>query len=160
MGGHPWFYVVDYDKDPARALALLRQREFKAGRYNPAMPFPPFPIGPDTPSPGPRHRTIAEDGTRSILDIDAISDQPDYCVAAPLDPEILRDIYGTDHPSRAMVGEDYEFFEALDERGQGCYFTLYEDDRPAYLLFAGIPSTNPSRFQEHERSAGGEKAPH
>jgi hypothetical protein len=145
MGGHPWFYVVDYDSNPGRALELLRQREFRAGRYNPAMPFPPFPIGPETPSPGPKHRSIdeareaaAEDGTRSILDIDAVSDQPDYCMAAPLDPEILRDIYGTDRPSRTMVEEDdYEFLEALEERGQGCYFTLYEDDRPAFLLFAG-----------------------
>lgn len=145
MGGHPWFYVVDYDSDPGRALELLRQREFRAGRYNPAMPFPPFPIGPETPSPGPKHRSIeeareaaAEDGTRSILDIEAISGQPDYCMAAPLDPEILLGIYGTDRPSREMVEEDdYEFLEALEERGQGCYFALYEEDRPTFLLFAG-----------------------
>jgi hypothetical protein len=40
MGGHPWWYLVPYEKDVAKSLEALRQREFKAGRYNPAEDFP------------------------------------------------------------------------------------------------------------------------
>jgi hypothetical protein len=45
MGGHPWFYFVDYEPDVNAALQKLRQQEFRAGRYNPAIGFPEFPIG-------------------------------------------------------------------------------------------------------------------
>ena len=59
MGGHFYWYVVDYQPDIA------------AGRYNPAMMFPPFPVSTDSPAPGPKHRSIEAaleasdaDGTR------------------------------------------------------------------------------------------------
>ena len=38
MGGHPYYYVVPYQQDVERALAVLRENEFRAGRYYPAMP--------------------------------------------------------------------------------------------------------------------------
>lgn len=76
MGGHPYWYVVPYQPDIGAALEQLRQREFAAGRYNPVIPFPEFPVGPDSPSPGAKHKSIPEamttareDGTRSILDL-------------------------------------------------------------------------------------------
>jgi hypothetical protein len=37
MGGHAWFYFVDYEPDINAALRKLREREFRAGRYNPAV---------------------------------------------------------------------------------------------------------------------------
>jgi hypothetical protein len=37
MGAEPWFYFVDYQSDINQCLQELRQREFKAGRYNPAV---------------------------------------------------------------------------------------------------------------------------
>jgi len=145
MGGHPWFYIVDFDSDASRALHQLREREFRAGRYNPVVPYPSFPVKADAPSPGPKHRTIEEalmaskeDGTRSILDIDTIADQFDYGVAAPLDPEILIEIYGTDRPTRELVEKDCRFLEEIPDRGQCIYFTLYDEvGQPSYLLFAG-----------------------
>ena len=36
MGAHPWFYVVPYQSDIRKAMLELREREFRAGRYNPA----------------------------------------------------------------------------------------------------------------------------
>ncbi len=39
MGGHPYWYFVPYSENPKVALEALREREFKAGRYNPVLPF-------------------------------------------------------------------------------------------------------------------------
>ena len=36
MGGHPYWYFVPYQENIQEALNALRQREFQAGRYNPA----------------------------------------------------------------------------------------------------------------------------
>ncbi len=41
MGGEPWYYFVPYQADINKALQELRQREFKAGCYNPVIPFQP-----------------------------------------------------------------------------------------------------------------------
>ena len=91
MAAHPYWYFVEYKEDLGEALEELRTREFQAGRYNPANPFLMFPVDPNSPSPGTQHDSIAEamedaaeDGTRSILDIQKIADEPDFCVAAPL----------------------------------------------------------------------------
>ena len=40
MGGHPYWYTVDYQEDISAALNALRKREFVAGRYNPVTPYP------------------------------------------------------------------------------------------------------------------------
>ncbi len=51
MGGEPYWYFVKYKPDLDSVLQELRDREFQAGRYNPATPFLRFPI--DTSKPGP-----------------------------------------------------------------------------------------------------------
>lgn len=145
MGGHPWFYIVDYDDDAARALCRLRDREFKAGRYNPVMPFPPFPVEAGSPSPGPKHGSIgealaasAENGTRSILDIEMVGEDLDYGVAAPLDPELVFELYGTEQPTRELVEKDSRFLDVIPDRGQCVYFPLYDEAKqPRHLLFVG-----------------------
>ena len=42
MGGEPYWYFVPYQSNIQAALDSLRAREFKAGRYNPVMPFQRF----------------------------------------------------------------------------------------------------------------------
>lgn len=82
MGADPYFYVVDYDEDVEAALERLREREFKAGRYRPAVDWPQDYLGGPEPKPAPgaQHDSIdavfeeaAEeghpDGTASILDL-------------------------------------------------------------------------------------------
>ena len=142
MGGHPWWYLVPYEEDVLKSLEALRQREFKAGRYNPAESFPKFPVDPDH-APGCKHPSIDEarddadaDGTRSILDVSRISPAPDYDAVAPLDDDALMEFFGTTKPSIDDVEDNDDLFDEI-ERGQGIYIVVYEDDQPSQIFFAG-----------------------
>src|SRR4051812_6155956 len=108
MGAEPYFYFVRHQPDVDAALQELRRREFRAGRYNPALPFVESPIDPNSPSPGAQHASIEEaleeadaDGTRSILDLDHVAGEPDFGAVTPLDDGVLEDLYGTTQPTRA-----------------------------------------------------------
>jgi hypothetical protein len=143
MGADPYWYVVRYEPDIDSALQSLRQREFLAGRYNPVMPFPRFPLGPNPPAPGAGHATIEEafedagaDGTRSILDLDRVSDEPEFGVVTTLADETLIRLFGTTRPSREMVESNHDFWEDI-ERGEGICIILYKDDKPDEIFFAG-----------------------
>jgi hypothetical protein len=143
MGAHPYWYYVDYQPDLNKALQDLRQREFRAGRYNPVIPFLHFPIDATSPSPGNQHPTIEDamgdadaDGTRSILDILAIGDEPDFCLACPLEDEQLLELYGTTQPSREMIEQNDDFLEEL-ERGHAVYIIAYAQGIPKEIYFAG-----------------------
>ena len=144
MGGEPYWYFVPYQPNIQAALDALRAREFKAGRYNPVLPFQRFPVDADSPAPGNKHRTIEAaqeaadaDGTRSILDIERIGEEPDFSTAAAVPPEELEEIFGTSKPTRAMVEDNFDFFESV-ERGHGIYIVLYEGEKPSEILFAGV----------------------
>jgi hypothetical protein len=143
MGAVPYWHFVKYQPDVNAALQELREGEFRAGRYNPVIPFPPSPVGPDSPAPAARHRTIREairaagaDGTRSILDLERVSKEARSGAVAPFPDEVLLDLYGTTRPTRGMVeqGADSEYLE----RGQGVYIILYRGDRPDEIFFAGL----------------------
>jgi hypothetical protein len=143
MGGHPWFYYVDYEPDIEAALQKLRRREFSAGRYNPAIDFPEFPVDEDSPAIGAQHGSIEEaledadaDGTRSILDMLNVSDTTDYSVVAPLSSEQLLQLFGTDKPTYEMLEDSEDLYEVL-ERGKGAYVIAYKDAQPSKILFAG-----------------------
>src|SRR3954471_20193634 len=132
MGGEPYWYFVKYKPDLDSVLRELRDREFRAGRYNPAMPFLSFPLDLNRPGPGARHGSIEEafeeadaDGTRSILDMERVGDEQDFQVVAPLARETLLELFGTERPTREAVEESEEMFDAL-ERGMGVYVIIYE----------------------------------
>jgi hypothetical protein len=143
LGGHPWFYFVEYEQDVNAALQKLRRREFEAGRYNPAVGFPAFPVTPESPAPGAQHGSIEEaveasdaDGTRSILDMERVADDPDFNTVAPLSRETLLELFGTAEPARETVEGSEELFDVL-ERGEGVYIIVYEEKRPSGIFFAG-----------------------
>ena len=127
MGGHPYQYVVDYDDDLQAALDRLRKEVFRKGDYygadkRPATPEDALELANAT-------------GTRSILDILKVQDEPDYCVAAPLSSEDLTRYFGTDRPSPEAVEASDEFWEDL-ERGKARYVVVYEGDQRK-VFFAG-----------------------
>ncbi len=64
------------------------------------------------PGPGRQHETIEEaqieadaDGTRSILDIDRVANEPDFGVAQRLTEEELQELLGTTTPTGEQVLE-------------------------------------------------------
>src|SRR4051812_35761551 len=130
MGASPYFYFVPYQSNIGAALRQLREREFRAGRFNPVTPFPEFPVVAGEEGNAHSYSNIdaarqdaAEDGTRSILDLDDIAENPDFCVAAPLPADVLIELYGTDKPTREMVEANDGFLEDV-ERGHGVYIVL------------------------------------
>lgn len=144
MGAHPWFYLAPYQPDVRRAMLELRDHEFRAGRYNPVVPFPHMTGG----APGAQHASIEEareaadaDGTRSIVDMDDVADEPadpddpQYGVVSPVALELLQGLYGTTQSTRQMVS-DLAFLEEV-ERGTGVYVVVYDQGKPSELCFAG-----------------------
>lgn len=143
MGADPYWYFAPYQTDVEKALKELQIKEFEAGRYNPVTPFPDFPVTPDSEAPGAKHDSIdeariagEEDGTRSILDIQSIVDEPCFLGAFELQSEDLIEIYNTEKPTRKMVEENMDFFDYID-RGHALYFVIYKDEMPSEILFAG-----------------------
>ena len=128
MGAEPYDYTVSYDPDIQGALDKLRKRVFDSGDYNGAE------FNPATPEAA-LEMTDA-DGTRSILDIQRISDAPDFNCAAPFTSDELKRYFGTDKPTKAMLDQSPEFWEDLG-RGMARYVILYESDEPTQIYFAG-----------------------
>jgi hypothetical protein len=128
MGGLPYKYVVAYQQDAQAALDALRADVFTRGDYHRAATRP---------------RTIrealkrsADTGTRSILDIERISQAPDYSRAAPLTPAELARYFGTAMPSVKMVEDSEDLWQDL-ERGKARYVVAYEEGVARYLVFIG-----------------------
>jgi hypothetical protein len=136
MGAEPWSYFVPYVPDFQTALEQLREREFTAGRYNPAIGYGRPLSVEERPSTIEEARELADaDGTRSILDMDQVGDEADYGVAKRLSPTELQNYFGTTQPTRLDI-EQAEFWEDI-ERGQGICCAIYEDGNPKELFFAG-----------------------
>ncbi len=127
MGGEAYDYFVPYEPDIQAALEKLRRRVFEGGQFHGAE------FDPATPEEA--FEMTDADGTRSILDITRISDEPDFCCAAPFSPEELEDYFGTQKPTRAMVREA-DFWEDID-RGMARSLIVYEGDEPKEIYFAG-----------------------
>ena len=110
-------------------------------------------LGGETPKPEPDYsekpETIdelleeqGESGTHSILDIQRVSDEPNFGAVSPMPSEELEALFSTDKPTRKMLEEkagDYDLVEhpLVSERWQGVYFTVYRDGRPDELYFIG-----------------------
>jgi len=164
MGANPYFYFTTYREDIGAALQALREQEFRAGRYDPAlmMATPPtytfqlsFPPDATWPHPGAQHASIdeaveagEESGTGSILDIGRIAPEPDFSAACPLADDALVALFGTRQPSRdlvegVLIREGWPVAAPVDdfwnsiERGQARYIIVYADGKPSEIFFVG-----------------------
>jgi hypothetical protein len=148
MGARFWSYFVPYQKDIAAALEALREQEFRAGRFwQPAEVLPGFfgrMLGRSTSKPRPPQSIreaikIADAsaiGTRSILDMERISDSPAHSAAWLVPSEELQRLFGTEQPTRKMVEGSEELIEQID-RGQGVCIVTFQQGKPAGIYFAG-----------------------
>ncbi len=128
MGAEPYEYFVNYEADPQAALDKLRTDVFRSGEYRGAE------FAPATAQDA--LEMMDADGTASILDIERITTQPDFCCAVPYSSDELQEYFGTARPSREdLVGNDL-FWDDL-ERGQARYTVIYTNDEPTELLFVG-----------------------
>lgn len=148
MGASPYMYLEQFDGDVEATLHALREREFRAGRYNPVISFPVTPINENSPAPGAQHQSIEEalddadaDGARCILDLDHISEEPELCAACPIPAATLEEHFGTAQLTRAVFeAEQDAFWDIMEEvdRGTGVYTLLYDDNgEPNEIVFAG-----------------------
>ena len=128
MGAEPYEYFVPYERNIQAALDKLRAEVFQSGAVQRRRYGPRYSRG--------MLEMADADGTASILDIQRIADHPDYFCAAPLSSKELRQLFGTDKPTRDDVQQSDEFWDSLD-RGQARYVVLYEDEQPTELYFAG-----------------------
>src|SRR5947209_1180853 len=103
MGAEPWSYFVPFREDIQGALEALRQHEFAAGRYH-------RPDSDEEPkSPEEALEMADADGTRSILDMQRVSETPDYFAVAPLARDQLLALFGTDQPTHTMIAGNHDF---------------------------------------------------
>jgi hypothetical protein len=136
MGARFWSYFVAYQDD------------VRAGRFHqPSVVSPSFlgRIFGRQPSKPPQPISIREaieiadtnaTGTRSILDMERISDAPASGAVSPVPPDELQRIFGTRQPTRRMVEQSEELVERID-RGQGLYIITYQQGKPDGIYFAG-----------------------
>jgi len=128
MGAEPYNYTVPYENDIQNALKKLRAKVFESGNFYGAE------LGPATPEEA--LEMAEEDGTGSILDITQVTDEPDFCCAAPFSSAELQRHFSTEKPTRADIEKSHEFWEDI-ERGHCRYLILYESGEPKQIHFAG-----------------------
>jgi hypothetical protein len=117
----------------------LREREFKAGRFYRSE------LNPKNFDEAIRNADAA--GTRSIIDIEKVSPKRDIFAISPAPSEKLRELFGTDTPTRAMVEnvskkmpDEFQGFLETYDRGSGVYVVIYDGDRPSEIYIAGWSS--------------------
>lgn len=128
MGAEPYQYTVPYEPDVQAVLDKLRANVFEQGNYRGAE------LNPSTPEEA--LEMMDADGTASILDIERVSADPDFCCAAPFTSSELREYFGSEQPSPSDVEQSDLFWDEL-ERGQARYLVMYEDSAPAAIRFVG-----------------------
>lgn len=147
MGGHFWSHVVPYQDDIGAVLQALREQEFLAGRFRqPSLIYPGFlgrlfgrkPYKPEPPKTIEEAIKLAADatGTRSILDMERISETPDFGTLSPVPRDELQRMFGTEQPTLEMIEQSDELIESI-ERGHGIFIIVYEEGRPERIYLAG-----------------------
>ena len=79
-----------------------------------------------------------EEGTHSIIDIQGISETPDFEKISPLPSAYLTQFFGTEKPTREMTEQKINEIQDLCERWQGFYLIVFQNDTPHEILFAGV----------------------
>jgi len=164
--GTSWSYYAPYHPNIASVLTNLRQQVFARGDYhlahNPALQMNESQYRAeisDYPSiiqdemlnewryltglsqPDTIDALLIWNGnetTHSILDIEYVSDVPDYGVAAPLSDKALNAIFGTTHPTREQIENKALALQLLRTPNQATYIIVYKNHKPNEIYFVGV----------------------
>ena len=155
MGASGWAYYVPYQPNIGKVLQGLRDEVIRRGEYYKRPAFWTDISEDDYEDEDdkawlrrmkslPEPTTIegllewnGEDGTRSIIDISGIAEAPDFGVAAPLAPQQLMELFGTDRPTRRMIEEAEEKIQDSRRRWEGTFVIVYKDGTPDEIFFTG-----------------------
>lgn len=146
MGGEPWKFRAAWQADLSKVLAEARACVFRDKLYDPVpgrafetldaldtffMSEPEFDENGEWTGEG-------ADGTRSILDIRAVSAEIAPGVTAPLGDDELAVIFGSSRPTAKELTAEREstIYERLT-RGDSLFVVLYTDDQPTEVVFYG-----------------------
>jgi hypothetical protein len=85
------------------------------------------------------HEMAGEAGTHSILDIESTSTVRGFGLATPLSGDELLALFGTDKPTQAVARQKEQegVLATLRDRWEVAYFTVFEGDQPASIVFCG-----------------------
>lgn len=128
MGAEPYDYTVPYETDIQNALEKLRAKVFESGEFEGAE------FGPATPEEA--LEMAEEDGTRSILDITQVAEEPDFCCAAPFSPAELQRHFRSEKPTWEDIEKSHSFREDI-KRGHCRFVVLYDGGEPKQIYFTG-----------------------
>ena len=126
-------------RNPSSALSQDRLEEMIQSMKAARSQIPPMPE-PDSIEELLEQR--AESGTHSILDIQSISDNPEFGSVSRFPAKELVRLFGSDKPTHEAVDRlryDELLLEhpLISERWQGVYFSVYVGDVPTELFFIG-----------------------
>ena len=166
MGASSWAYHMPYQQDIGKALEDLRQQVFRQGAYYTDSAFldaineeevarglshehakvfreaiRALRSAPQPPPPQTIEELLernAESGTHSILDMDGVSDTPDFGKVAPLTEQQLLEMFGTLQPTWEMIEPKVDEIQAMRQRWIGTYMIVYKDGVPDQLFFTGF----------------------
>jgi hypothetical protein len=128
MGAEPYHYLVDYQEDIAAALAELRKKVFNSKEFFGSD------LNPNTPEEA--LELTQEEGTKSILDIMSVADEPAICSVSPLSADEMARLFRTQKPTVEAVMESSEFWDSIG-RGTARYVVIWEGDVRKKIFFAG-----------------------
>ncbi|MEL7500415.1 MAG: hypothetical protein AAFN77_22670 [Planctomycetota bacterium] len=146
MGVHPYWYEQPFESTTEATLKRLQQRVFDAGEFNPVIAIPKFPF-PNGEANSHGFRTIeevveesAEEGTRSILDIECFSGHQAAGCTSIISAEMCEFLFGTMEPDAALVRDRLPVSEAWNELDRGECLHLIAKNRagPKIVFFWGL----------------------
>ncbi|MDR3575703.1 MAG: hypothetical protein P4L50_17725 [Anaerolineaceae bacterium] len=162
MGGSGWSYFVPFQTDINQAFQELKESTFQNGEYFTELEFlkgfvefMQEQLSPESisqtqeriaqlqnqPSPSSIEELLqmnAENGTHSIIDMEGISETPDFGRITPFSPQDLIDLFGTEKPTREMAEEKLDEIGRRCKKWQGIYFTVFQNNLPSEILFIGV----------------------
>ncbi|GAA2098365.1 hypothetical protein GCM10009780_46650 [Actinomadura alba] len=135
---------MPYHEDPSVALRVAREKTFREGDYY--WPYDGRWGLPERPRPDSEDElwedeVVQEDLTHSVLDMfgaSQVGQEQEILDAAPLSPEIMREVFGSERPTRADYDRASNAMWDVLRNGYGKYVVLYRDDAPDEIAFIGV----------------------